>query len=79
MLLATKAVIIMLFDRLVSIIRGVSKRSAVGVAVPIAMLHLATESQSGTSVKAVVCTVRAMWSAHHATSVYVLALCWTYC
>ena len=77
MLLATKAVIIMLFDRLVSIIRGLIKRTAVGGAIPVAMLHLVTISKRGTSVKAVVDRVLTVWSVHHPTFTYTLAVSWT--
>ena len=75
-LLATKAVIIMLFDRLVSIIRGVIKRIAVGVARPIAMPHLVTIFKRGTAVKAVADRIQTIWKAHHPTFTDTLALNW---
>lgn len=78
-LLATKAVIVMLADRLVSIIQGVIKGTAVGVAIPIAMLHLVTKSQRGTFVKAVGDRIRTIWGVHHPTFTDTLALHWINC
>ena len=72
--LATKAVIVMLFDELVSIIRCVIKGNGIGVAIPIDMAHLVTECGRGTSVKAVGDRGRTIWSAHQSTFTDTLAL-----
>ena len=74
MLLATKAVVIMLFHRLVHVSRGVSKGRVVGAAIVIGRLHLVTEFEMGTSVKAIGSRVRAILRVYCPAFIDVLAL-----